>query len=156
MLTQLEERAIWIAICLFLIIGGGLFYTYHERGVGAQKCEMDDAKLAAIQQVAFATQAAKDASILENAEHDLNAERAQNDHLRASQPVSHVVCYAPRPQPMSTPQGVPQAPTTAAGLLPAAGAQAFDPGPGLDELHSYADEIVAQCRAQNEVVNASN
>lgn len=39
-LTQLEERLIWVAIVVIVIIG----FAWHERHVGAQKCLQADAQ----------------------------------------------------------------------------------------------------------------
>lgn len=86
-LTQLEERIIWIAIVVVVIIG----FAWHERHLGAEKCIQGDEKAAAIQE-------AHNADILSRGTTTVFQEAAEY-HEAIATPVAHpvrVMCESPR------------------------------------------------------------
>ena len=140
MFTQLEIRLIAIVAALLLIFAGVLYLEHR----GAQKCEASDAQVAAIQKSAAKVQEASDAQRIKDAEDALAKELIAN--AAHTEPVSHVVCFAPSGPSVPPAAKVPASHPAPARLLPAAGTPSFDPGPALDQLHAAADDIVARCR----------
>lgn len=151
MFTTLEIRLIGCLVAVMAIFGLGAYFEHR----GASKCEANDAQVAAIQMAAAKEQEATDAKRVKDAEDGLNVELAENQRLRAALPVDHVVCYAPTPQPVPAAAKVSASHPAAPGLLPqprASNPVTFDPGPALDQLHDYADDILAKCRELDKAV----
>lgn len=151
MFTQLELRLIGCLVAVIAIFGIGVYLEHR----GAQKCEMDDAQVAAVQKAAAKAQEAIDAARVKDAEDDLQVEIAANAALRASLPTDHVVCYSPSPQRVPTTAKVPAPRAPGTGVLPQPRPPdpvAFDPGPQLDTLFDKADDILARCRELDNAV----
>jgi hypothetical protein len=152
-LSALEAKLIAIAAVLAIVLAILVAFGVHERHAGAAKCELDDAKVAAIQTAAARAQEARDAQRVKEAEDDYQNEVAANTQLRASLPTDHVVCVAPRPQRVPAAPNVQKAQPSGAGSLPPARApDTFDPGPQLDTLLDEADDVLASCRELNNAV----
>lgn len=151
MFTQLELRLIGCLVAVIAIFGIGVYLEHR----GAQKCEMDDAQVAAVQKAAAKAQEAIDAARVKDAEDDLQAEITANAALRARLPVDHVVCYSPGPIHLPAPAKVPVSEASGAGVLPQSRPPdpvTFDPGPELDTLFNAADDYIARCRELNNAV----
>lgn len=142
--TQLEIRLIGCLAAVFAIFGIGVYLEHR----GAQKCEMDDIRVAAIQTAAAKEQEAKDASRVKDAEDQYHDELAKNlQPVAVPEPVVRL-CVSPSPAsmpPASThPSGPPGASTTPRALPPVASRNV---GPDLFAEADRADKLSAQLRA---------
>jgi len=144
-LTPIAERLIWIAVVLLVIVG----FAWHERSVGATKCELTDTKIASAQKAAQQAQQAVDAERMRNAEDAYQTELEALQHARDTDPVPRLVCKQARPKPVPAAPKVPDAPPPAPGPLPAGDSPGFDPVPGVLALADEADAAIAACRELN-------
>lgn len=94
-LSQFEERLIWVAIVIVIIMG----FTWHERHVGAEQCIQRDQK-------ATATQETHNAAVLAQGVTTVYQEATDyNDAISApvARPVHVRVCESPAPSPVPDP-----------------------------------------------------
>lgn len=142
--TQLEIRLIGCLIAVILIFGIGVYLEHR----GAEKCQMDDAKVAAIQAAAAKVQEAKDAARVKDAEDQYHDELEKNlQPVAVPEPIVRL-CVSP------SPAGVPKATTHPGGPpSPATAPRVFPPVVGPDiapRLYGdagLADKLSAQLRA---------
>lgn len=142
--STLEIRLIGALVAVILLFGIGVYLEHR----GVEKCQMDDAKVAAIQTAAAKEQEAQDASRVKDAEDQYHDELTKNlQPVAVPEPVVRL-CVSPRPkslpQASTHPSGPPSAPTATGPLPPVAGP---DIGPKLYAEADRADKIAAQLRA---------
>lgn len=141
-LSQLEERLLWVALVLFVIIGFG----WHERGIGTAKCVAADTK-------AEAKQDEKDAQTLQKQQDAVTTEGTTYDAIIAAPPpVGPPVrlCHdAPHPAPVPAAPAARPGPDGGAAVPAASGGdpQAPDIGPDLRANTRQADAQVSALQA---------
>jgi len=141
-LTQLEERAVWAAIVILVIVG----FAWHERHVGTVKCEKADAQASSQQDLKDAQthQKQQDAVITEGKTYAATTSAPPP----AGPPVR--LCDAPHPAPVpatATPRPSPDAAPAVPAEAGGDPAQRPDVGPDLRANARDADAQIAGLQA---------
>lgn len=138
-LTKLLPSKDWCYCGIILVIAGCfVYYTHHERVIGAQRVVAADIRAAQ-------KQAAAVAKVESSAKVEVqNATQAYAAAISAARvPAPHIVCYGPAPGSRSMPSHAgPASGGHGSASVPAESTVPFDPAPGILDNDKQADAQV--------------